>query len=124
MGIKLYSGQGIACWSGNDEESHKNRHDDGAVGVISVTSNIVPGLMYKLMHGSRDDELDSKLQPLYKWLFTEPNPIGVNTLLMQLGIAEPVFRLPYTHTSKEMREQVLPILEKIGLKNFPVGPNG
>jgi len=122
--IKLLSDQGVACWSGNDEQSHLSRHVHGAVGVISVTSNIVPGLMYKLMHGSRDDELDSKLQPLYKWLFTEPNPIGVNTLLMQLGMAEPVFRLPYTFASKEMREESVQLLKSIGLQHCPAGPNG
>eukprot|EP00416_Gambierdiscus_australes_P032062 CAMPEP_0171091110 /NCGR_PEP_ID=MMETSP0766_2-20121228/32239_1 /TAXON_ID=439317 /ORGANISM="Gambierdiscus australes, Strain CAWD 149" /LENGTH=328 /DNA_ID=CAMNT_0011549171 /DNA_START=53 /DNA_END=1039 /DNA_ORIENTATION=- len=122
--IKLLSDKGIACWSGNDEQSHQSRHDFGAVGVISVTSNIVPGLMRKLMHGERDDALDAKLQPLYKWLFTEPNPIGVNTLLMQLGAAKPVFRLPYTHNTKEMRKDIIEMLRGIGLEHCPVFAEG
>jgi hypothetical protein len=41
--IKNYTSRGINCWSGNDDEAHDARHDSGAVGVISVTSNIIPG---------------------------------------------------------------------------------
>jgi len=121
--IKLLSDKGVACWSGNDEQCHESRHLHGGMGVISVTSNIVPGLMRKLMD-SRDDALDGKLQPLYKWLFTEPNPIGVNTLLMQLGMAEPVFRLPYTFCAKAMREESVTVLKSIGLEHCPKGAKG
>ena len=53
-------------------------HEIGARGVISVTSNIVPGLFSKLMK-ERDADLNASLQPLIKWLFHEPNPIPVNT---------------------------------------------
>lgn len=122
--IKELSGQGVACWSGNDDQCHLSRHVHGGVGVISVTSNIVPGLMHKLMHGPRNDDLDKKLQPLYKWLFTDPNPIGVNTMLMQLGVVEPVFRLPYTFASKEMREEAVPLIKGLGLEHCPQGPKG
>mmetsp|Transcript_104758 Transcript_104758/g.301170 ORF Transcript_104758/g.301170 Transcript_104758/m.301170 type:complete len:161 (+) Transcript_104758:1-483(+) len=122
--IAELSGKGIACWSGNDEQCHNDRHKYGAVGVISVTSNIVPALMRKLMHEAPNDALDAQLQPLYTWLFTEPNPIGVNTLLMQLGMCEPVFRLPYTHTSKESREESVKLVTKIGLEHCPTGAKG
>mmetsp|Transcript_41297 Transcript_41297/g.106772 ORF Transcript_41297/g.106772 Transcript_41297/m.106772 type:complete len:327 (+) Transcript_41297:46-1026(+) len=122
--IAELSGKGIACWSGNDEQCHDDRHKYGAVGVISVTSNIVPALMRKLMHEAPNDALDAQLQPLYTWLFTEPNPIGVNTLLMQLGMCEPVFRLPYTHTSKESREESVKLVTKIGLEHCPTGAKG
>eukprot|EP00435_Cladocopium_sp_Y103_P033992 s3431_g8.t1 len=93
--IKELSDQGVCCWSGNDDQMHQSRHKYGAVGVISVTSNVVPGLVKRLMT-QEDEALDAKLQPLYKWLFTDPNPIGVNTMLMMLGVAKPIFRLPYT----------------------------
>jgi 4-hydroxy-tetrahydrodipicolinate synthase len=121
--IKLYSDQGIMCWSGNDDQCHESRHVHGGLGVISVTSNVVPGLMRDLMR-ERNDALNEKLSPLFKWLFTEPNPIGVNTLLMQLGAASPVFRLPYTHRSVEEREEVVKILTAVGLEHCPTGPGG
>merc|ERR1712072_1063607 len=93
--IKLLSDKGMAVWSGNDDSCHEERHDCGAMGVISVTANVVPGLFSKMMK-EPNPEINASLAPLYKWLFTEPNPIGVNTILMQLGVAKPVFRLPYT----------------------------
>jgi len=119
--IELLSGKGIACWSGNDEQSHVSRHKHGAVGVISVTSNVVPKLMHKLMYGELDEALDAKMQPLFKWLFEEPNPIGVNTLMMQLGWAQPVFRLPYTHRPKASREEIVGILAAVGNEFTPSG---
>ncbi len=42
--IAHYSAQGICCWSGNDDEAHDARHDAGAVGVVSVTSNVIPSI--------------------------------------------------------------------------------
>lgn len=122
--IAELSKKGVACWSGNDEQCHDSRHKHGGVGVISVTANVVPGLMHKLMHGEPNPDLDAKLRPLYKWLFAEPNPIGVNTLLMQLGMCEPVFRLPYTPVPKEAREEVVKFVKDIGLDQFPNGSVG
>jgi len=116
--IKQLSDSGVACWSGNDDTCYESRHKYGGVGVISVTGNIVPGLMRKLMF-EKDDALNEKLNPLYKWLFTEPNPIGVNTMLMQLGASRPVFRLPYTHTNKSMRQEAVKLLGDIGLEHCP-----
>lgn len=52
---------GIASWSGNDDEAHAARHDHGAAGVISVTSNMVPGLFSQLMR-QRDDAQNEALQ--------------------------------------------------------------
>ena len=54
--LQAYAGRGITCWSGNDDEAHAARHGSGAVGVISVTSNLIPGLFSSLMQ-TRDDVL-------------------------------------------------------------------
>lgn len=84
----------MKVWSGNDDDMHYCRHVLGAQGSISVAANVIPGLYRQLLFGPRNDELNAKLQPLIKWLFKEPNPIGINTLLMQLGVSRPNFRLP------------------------------
>jgi len=118
--IKLLADKGIKCWSGNDDQCHDGRHAYGAQGVISVTSNVVPALFKELMHGPRNDDLNKKLEPLYTWLFTEPNPIGVNTMMMMLGNAAPVFRMPYTVRAKADRQAVVPIIKAIGEQHFPV----
>ena len=102
--IAHYEKQGIACWSGNDDESHDGRHIHGSHGVISVTSNIVPSLMRQLMD-NKNTELNNSLQGLMQWLFCEPNPIGINTALMMTGAVQPNFRLPYKALNKEQRQQ-------------------
>ncbi|PIN01131.1 4-hydroxy-tetrahydrodipicolinate synthase [Handroanthus impetiginosus] len=92
--VEQYTSNGVVVWSGNDHQCHDSRWFYGATGVISVTSNLVPGLMKELMFGGKNTSLNSKLQPLVEWLFCEPNPIGLNTALAQLGVVRPVFRLP------------------------------
>lgn len=116
--IKQLSDMGMAVWSGNDDSCHQERHDCGAVGVISVTANVVPGLFSKMMK-ERDDATNEKLAGLYAWLFAEPNPIGVNTMLMMLGCAKPVFRLPYTARNLEARTAGMELINTVGVEHFP-----
>ena len=107
--IAHYEKQGIACWSGNDDESHDGRHKFGSHGVISVTSNIIPGLMRQLMD-SENVELNDRLQALMQWLFCEPNPIAINTALMMTDAVAPNFRLPYKALTTEQRQQGFELL--------------
>jgi len=109
--IAYYEKQGIACWSGNDDESYDGRHQFGSHGVISVTSNVVPSLMRALMD-TQNNELNERLQNLMKWLFCEPNPIAVNTALMMTNAVDTNFRLPYLALTLEQRQQGLALLEK------------
>ena len=118
--IAHYEKQGIACWSGNDDESYEGRHLHGSHGVISVTSNIVPGLMRQLM--DRDNlietaQLNEQLQGLMQWLFCEPNPIAINTTLMMTGAVAPNFRLPYQALTFEQRKAGLALLEAIAIED-------
>ena len=62
-----YESKGIACWSGNDDQCFEGRHRHGSHGVISVISNLMPGLMRQLMDND-DPELNVRLQPLMDWL--------------------------------------------------------
>lgn len=110
--IQGYSQQGVVCWSGNDDEAHAGRHEFGARGVVSVTSNLIPGLFASLMK-ERDDATAASLSDLITWLFSEPNPICVNTAMMMCGMAKPVFRLPYVPLSKEERQKGAKLLEAV-----------
>lgn len=74
--IKAYADKGVTCWSGNDDEAHDSRHSYNSQGVISVTSNLIPGVFSSLMH-TRDDAMNESLQELMSWLFCEPNPISL-----------------------------------------------
>merc|ERR1719149_276165 len=75
--------------------------------------------MKKLMT-EKNDALNAKLGPLFGWLFppTEPNPIGVNTLMMQLGMAPPVWRLPYTFREADERKKAVAMVNAIGIEHF------
>lgn len=111
--IGNYTKQGVPCWSGNDDEAHDARHHHGSAGVISVTSNLIPGLFTKMMNGPADPELNASLQELIKWLFCEPNPIPLNTALMMCGLVRPVFRLPYVPLSRAERERGAKLLAAV-----------
>lgn len=83
--IDSYVKHGVTCWSGNDDEAHGSRHKHGAQGVVSVTSNIIPGLFSSLME-TQDDEQNEKLQELIAWLFCEPNPIPMCVICVSCSL--------------------------------------
>ena len=109
--INHYEQQGIACWSGNDDEAHEARHTYKSHGVISVTSNLIPGLFRELMD-QPNPALNESLQPLMNWLFCEPNPIAINTALMMTGAVKPVFRLPYVPLNTQQQEQGVALINQ------------
>ncbi|MEI6894790.1 MAG: 4-hydroxy-tetrahydrodipicolinate synthase [Colwellia sp.] len=118
--IAYYEQRGIACWSGNDDESYVGRHKHGSHGVISVTSNIIPGLMRQLMNKENSASelaeataLNESLQGLMSWLFCEPNPIAINTVLMMTGAVPKNFRLPYIALTLAQRKQGFELLKNI-----------
>ena len=115
--IAHYEQQGIACWSGNDDEAHDARHTHKAHGVISVTSNLIPGLFRQLMD-SKNDALNNSLQPLMNWLFCEPNPIAINTAMMMTGAVTPVFRMPYVPLSDEQQQQGETLINQLNEQDF------
>ena len=108
--IAHYEAEGIACWSGNDDQSFEGRHRHGSHGVISVTSNLLPGLMRQLMD-TDNLELNVRLRPLMAWLFHVPSPNALNTVLSMTGAVQPVFRLPYSPVNRQTRQQVIDLLQ-------------
>jgi 4-hydroxy-tetrahydrodipicolinate synthase len=48
--VKYCTDKCMTVWSGNDDECHDSRWKYGASGVISVASNLVPGLMRNLIY--------------------------------------------------------------------------
>lgn len=111
--IKRHADEGIRVWSGNDDEAHDGRHDYGGFGVISVTSNLIPDLYAKLMEDEAQPELNASLQELISWLFSQPNPIPLDTAMAMCGLCKPVFRLPYVPLSREEREKGVPLLQAV-----------
>jgi 4-hydroxy-tetrahydrodipicolinate synthase len=116
--VKMYTDKGIVVWGVDGSVVHEARWDCGAVGVQSVASNLVPGLMRELMFEGKNPTLNSKLMPLFDWLFIEPSPIALNTALAQLGVIKPVFRLPYVPLSMEQRVGFVNLVKKMGRQQF------
>lgn len=91
----------------------------GGSGVISVASNILPKYVSEMtafaLNGEcqRSADMQLKLLPLVRALFSEVNPIPVKKGAELLGLCSGELRLPLT----ELTEKNIPILEKV-LKDF------
>jgi len=93
---------GFAVLSGDDPTACRAMLQ-GADGVISVASNVVPGMFRQLCDLARARDagaaaVDAQLHELYDFLGVEPNPIPVKALLARLGIGHGL-RLPLTELS-------------------------
>jgi len=110
--------QGFGLLSGNDDDT-LTLMKGGAAGVISVASNVCPGLMAEFIHAglegdwAKAEELDKKLHELFKNLFIEPNPIPGKAAMAQLGLMENSLRLPLVPALPETEEIIKETLEKL-----------
>lgn len=104
-----------------DDESAKGFMLQGGHGVISVAANVVPAEFAQLCklsiagQAQEADELDNRLQPLNKVMFSESNPIPVKWALQQMGLIPSGIRLPLTPLAEKYHEQVRSALKELGL---------
>ncbi len=110
----------FAVWSGDDVMTLPIMAA-GGVGVISVTSNVVPHrfaeLTKALLAGdvARGRTLMRNLLPLVNSLFLEINPIPVKTAMSMMGTCADEFRLPLTPMSAAPREKLAAVLRDYDL---------
>ncbi len=94
----------------------------GAVGVISVLSNLVPGDVRKIVEAAagRDFETARKLHyrmlPLVRLAFIENNPMGIKTLMRLAGKSAGSFRPPLCEMHAENQAEMERALAEYGLK--------
>ena len=99
-------GDDLDIYTGNDDQTLAAMKL-GALGVISVCSNVVPHKMAELCRlcaegdWRRASQRMRKLQPLIAELFREVNPIPVKYLASLMGICAPEYRLPLCAPSAE-----------------------
>lgn len=92
-------GDVLDVYTGNDEQTVAAMRL-GALGVVSVCSNVVPRKMVELCRLCAEGEWKRagqklrKLQPLMTELFREVNPIPVKYLAALMGLCAPEYRLP------------------------------
>jgi 4-hydroxy-tetrahydrodipicolinate synthase len=93
----------------------------GAVGVISVASNIIPSeleiLVQSYLKGElgKSEEIHNRYAPLFRDLFIEPNPVPVKTALAAKGICQDDVRLPLCEMTLENKEILLKTLDESNL---------
>ena len=94
---------------------------DGAVGLISVASNIVPGVVSALVHAALESrwdaaqQLHNQYEKLFNAMFIDTNPIPVKAALALMGKIEPVYGLPLCEMSKQDHETLRNIMLSSGL---------
>ena len=94
----------------------------GAVGVISVVSNIMPKELKELYRAFAEEEdikkardLHTRLMPLFQGMFIETNPIPVKEALYYIGMIEKEFRLPLCPLSDANSRYLKGLLKVYGL---------
>lgn len=93
----------------------------GGVGIISVTSNLVPDKVAKIVDSFRSGDVETaerindELAPLIKALFIETNPGPVKMAMNWMGMAAGGLRLPLVELEPENQEKLRKVLVDMGL---------
>jgi len=93
----------------------------GGRGVISVASNEIPAEMAKLCIFALENDylaarrIHARYLPLMEVNFVESNPIPVKAAMAQMGLLQPVWRLPLVPPSAASLGRIQTALEALGL---------
>jgi 4-hydroxy-tetrahydrodipicolinate synthase len=97
----------------------------GGRGVISVVSNEIPAEMAQLTRFALQGDypaaraIHRRYHPLMEVNFVESNPIPVKAALAEMGLLEPVWRLPLVPPKVENQARIRGVLESLGLVDRP-----
>jgi 4-hydroxy-tetrahydrodipicolinate synthase len=92
----------------------------GAVGTISVTANVLPGMMAEFCSAFLDGnlekarDLDTLMQPIHQILFVETSPTPTKWALYEMGRIDRGIRLPLLELSERHRDELRARLRKVG----------
>ena len=118
--IRSACGDDLFLWSGNDDCTVPLMAL-GALGVISVASNVVPGAVAKLcalcLDGafSEATALYARYAAFFSALFIETNPIPVKAAMKVLGTDSGLLRLPLVEIGAEHQGALLSAMRGVGL---------
>jgi 4-hydroxy-tetrahydrodipicolinate synthase len=99
----------------------------GGRGVISVSSNEVPGEMARLVERAEQGDFEGarrihrELMPLLLVNFIESNPIPVKSAMAELGLLEEVYRLPMVPPRESSRAKIRQVLAELKTADVMVG---
>ena len=118
--VRSLCGDDLYIWSGNDDNTVP-RMAMGALGVISVASNIVPAVTAKLcalcLEGgfTAATELYGKYAKLFSALFIETNPIPVKAAMKLMDMDSGLLRLPLVEIGEENLAKLKGVMRDCGL---------
>jgi 4-hydroxy-tetrahydrodipicolinate synthase len=93
----------------------------GGRGIISVAANEIPAEMTRLAHTCLGGDfaaartLQRKWLPLMEVNFIETNPVPVKAAMAEMGLLEPVWRLPLAPPRPENLAKIRAVLESLAL---------
>ena len=120
--IRAQCGDDLFLWSGNDDCTVPLM-SLGALGVISVAGNVVPGAVAKLcalcLKGDFKAavELYSRYAALFSALFIETNPIPIKAAMHALDMDSGLLRLPLVSISEENLPKLLSVMRELGISS-------
>ena len=112
--------EGFSVLSGNDDET-LSLMATGADGVISVASNIAPGMMTELVEALQRNDMDKarelhhRLFPLFRNCFVESNPVPVKAALSAMGLIAEEYRLPLVPGTRKTYGLMRDTVKDLGL---------
>ena len=93
----------------------------GAMGVVSVASNVAPGGVAEMVHHALRGEweearvLHGRYHRLFTDLFIDTNPVPVKAALAMMGRIEEVYRLPMCPMGDAAKEVLRLTMQEAGL---------
>jgi 4-hydroxy-tetrahydrodipicolinate synthase len=109
-------GTNIDIYSGDDSTALEIIRAGGK-GVVSVAANLLPKVMHDLWEAANAGEwnkaemLDQQLQPIYRGLFMETNPIPLKWLAAECKLIPSAYmRLPLTSLTKKYQADLTAML--------------
>ena len=94
---------------------------EGACGVISVASNIIPAAIVALIRAalsgeySTAQELHMKYEQLFSDLFIDTNPIPIKAAMAMMGLLDEVYRLPMCSMTDDRKAVLEASLKNAGV---------
>jgi 4-hydroxy-tetrahydrodipicolinate synthase len=116
--VALLSKCNISVISGDDAINYPILATGGK-GVISVTSNLLPKKIAKLVHSAlkgdfeKSREINEELYEVNKVMFIESNPIPIKYAMYEAGLIPSLeYRLPLVEPSEESKKKIKEVIKK------------
>jgi 4-hydroxy-tetrahydrodipicolinate synthase len=119
---RMTCGPDFVQLSGEDATAH-GFNAQGGTGCISVTANVAPAMLAKMQAACAAGDyraaldIQDRLMPLHKAIFTEPGLVGVKYAMSKLDLCSDEVRLPLTALSDETKVMVDDAMRHAGLTN-------